>query len=441
MRTRTRGCRCCCLGISFFPIPILVIVTQALSGLLSRALRAPADMLGRSMLTTPFRHGFTAGALMVGMAILVSTWSNMTSLLDDWLGNIKFADGFAFNTIGISPEQQKAIAELPFVTDVCTVSLFPMRVFGRQIFGVEGIAPPTVTCFAFEPDKFFAMNNVTWAEVIPGGPSTAIAKVKDGSGVIVADRFITTQKVKIGDTLNLGVGKVRNDYTIVGAVNSVGLDIATQSFGIRSQYTELSISAVFVDLRTVQESFDNYDAHLMQLNLTSDVSDEYAIQEVARVAPGVQFHSGRWIVQTINDVARGMLAVQSTVAFAALVLACLGVGNVILANIHARRYEYGVLRAVGGHRMLLAKLIFGEAALIAITGALVGTLLGLHLAWVGANNYRDLLGLPVRLTFPQWPTTIGWIVVIVLTLLAALPGVWSVVRKQPSALLAAGRNG
>jgi putative ABC transport system permease protein len=117
------------------------------------------------------------------------------------------------------------------------------------------------------------------------------------------------------------------------------------------------------------------------------------------------------------------------------------VGNVLLANIHGRRFEYGVLRAVGGQRGLLARLIFGEAALLALTGAAVGTALGLHLAAVGAMQYRDLAGLPVRFTIPLWPMLWGWVVLLVLAMCAALPGVRSVTRPHPGALLAGGRHG
>ena len=68
-------------------------------------------------------------------------------------------------------------------------------------------------------------------------------------------------------------------------------------------------------------------------------------------------------------------------------------------------------------------------------------LLGMHLAWVGAENYRELAGLNVRLIFPTIPAIIGVGVLLLLTLLATLPGVWSVVRPQPEALMATGRNG
>ena len=66
---------------------------------------------------------------------------------------------------------------------------------------------------------------------------------------------------------------------------------------------------------------------------------------------------------------------------------------------------------------------------------------GRLLAWVGAENYRELAGLNVKLIFPTIPALIGVSVLLLLTLLATLPGVWSVVRPRPAALMAAGRNG
>jgi putative ABC transport system permease protein len=430
--------------------PVIVLAALLVAPLLELVLRLPSGMLRRSVLATPFRHGFTAGALMVGMALLVSSWSNATSLLEDWLGKIKFADAFAYRSAGIPLEQQRAIEALPFVEQTCPIGYMPVRVIDRQIFGVRGLAPPNITVMGFDVDRFFDLNAVEW---VAGEPDRAIAKLKDGSGLIVADRFLHTQRVKIGDRLKLGSGGaatdgsgegsggVRAEFEIVGAINSAGLDIVTQLFGIRSQYLDYSISCVFLDMATVERVFDNHDVLILQANLRGDITDEEATKIVEQTAPGVAFRSGRKIMDDINEIAVGALAVQTTVAFAALVLASLGVGNVILANIHGRRYEYGVLRAVGGQRALLVRLIFGEATLLAITAAIVGTGLGLHLAAVGAMNYRDLAGLPVRWNVPEWPTILGCLTLLALTLLAALPGVLSIVRPQPAALLAGGRHG
>jgi putative ABC transport system permease protein len=282
------------------------------------------------------------------------------------------------------------------------------------------------------------MNAVDW---VAGDRETALTRLRDGTGLVVADRFLTTQRVNIGDKLKIGSGKVQAEFEIVAAINSAGLDIVTQLFGIRSQYLDLSISAVFIDRDVVERIFDFRDVLILQANLSDDVSDVLAIKQVQAAAPGVAFRSGRQIVETVNEIAFAALTVQSTVAFAALVLASLGVGNVILANIHGRRYEYGVLRAVGGQRGLIVRLIFGEAVLLAMVAAVVGTGLGLHLAAMGALNYRQLAGLPVRFTIPELPTLLGCLTLLILTLLAALPGVLSIVRPSPSALLAGGRHG
>ena len=146
------------------------------------------------------------------------------------------------------------------------------------------------------------------------------------------------------------------------------------------------------------------------------------------------------MMNTIQELATTLLVIQSVIGFAALVLACIGVGNVIIAGIHGRRYEYGVLRAIGGHKSLLTRLVLGEAILLALAGAAVGTGLGMHTAWVSSIHYRRLLGIAVNVSLPEWPTILGWLTVVVLAMLASLPGLLSVLKPQPSRLLAAGRN-
>ncbi len=51
---------------------------------------------------------------------------------------------------------------------------------------------------------------------------------------------------------------------------------------------------------------------------------------------------------------------------------------------------------------------------------------------MGAVIYRELAGLKVKLIFPTIPALIGVGVLLLLTLLATLPGVWSLVRPRPA---------
>jgi putative ABC transport system permease protein len=425
------------IGYFILAVPMLLLVIALISRPVSRLLLLPADMLGQSARSTPYRNGFTAGALMVGISILVSTWSGGQSLMHDWLGKIEFADGFAYHPTGIRPEQQRAIAQLPFVEAYCPISYLPLRVIGQRVFGVEGVSPANVVAVGFDPEVFFAVNAVEWLQ---GEEQHAIRRLKEGDAVIVAERFLIARGISVGQTITLGAGRVERDFEIVGVVSSAGLDIATQVFGVRSAYMEYAVSTVFLDFDAVATHFDNRDAYLMQLNIAGDIADDEVRDAISEVAPGVRFRSGRWIIETINRVAVTLLAAQSAIAFIALFLACFGVGNVIIANIHSRRHEYGVLRAAGAQRGLLVRLILGEAGLIAVTGAVVGTALGLHLSWIGAIFYRDYAGIPLQVTIPVTPALIGWLILIVMALLVALPAALSIMRCTPSALLAVGRN-
>jgi len=425
------------LGWFLLGVPALVAVTYLLAPPLAALLRLPRDMLRGSMLTTPFRHGFTAGALMLGMAILVDAWACGISLLDDWIAQIRFADGFAARITGISPDEQQAIADLPFVDEVCPIGRIHAEIADRQIFGIKGISPPNVVCVGFDAERFFRMNRMDWAQ---GDPETAIPRLISGEGLIVADRFLTAKNIGVGEKLGLRVGRVTHEFEIVGVVGAAGLDIASQIFGIQTAYTEFALSCVFIDHDVMADVFDSRDIYLLQINLASDITDEEAARRIAEAAPGTFFRSGRWIKDTINEIMLGMLAVQSTVAFVALALASLAVGNVLAAHIHGRRYEFGVFRAAGAGRSTVLRLIMAEAAILAMTAATVGTAFGFHLAGMDVRLMHDLAGLPVRIGVPLGPIALGCAVLLALSLLAAVPSALGVLRHRPSALLAVGRN-
>ncbi len=420
------------LGWFLLAVPLLLAVTRALGPLLGRALGLPAGLVAGGVTATPFRHGFTAGALMVGIAILVAGWASGVAVQQDWIGRIRFADGFAVRITGITPEHRAAIAALPFVESTCPIGYLSARLVDRQVFGLSA-APPNVICVGFNAPEFFAMNAVDWIE---GDPATAIPQLAHGDAAIVAQRFLVAKGVGVGDTLTLGVGRKTKEFRIIGVVSSAGLDLTTQLFGIQSQYTDYAMSCVFVDFDTVSRVFGTNDAKMLQINLTDDVTDEEATRRIEEAVPGVLFRSGRWILDTVRSIANAVIAIHTVVAFAALVLASVAVGAVIAASIGTRRFEYGVLRAVGASRGTLLRLVLGETALLAVTGALTGTLLGFHLAFMDASNLRSLAGLPIGVAVPVGPIAIGWVVVILLASLAALLPAVRLVRRSPRDLVA-----
>ncbi|MFK7960149.1 MAG: FtsX-like permease family protein [Phycisphaerales bacterium] len=420
------------VGCFLLAVPVVLGVSYVLAPLLGRGLRLPADLLRGTVRATPFRHGFTGGALMIGIALLVSSWAGARSIQAGFIEQIRFADGFAFRPSGIADETVTAIRELPFVDEVTEVGQIQVRIVGEQVFGLDGISPRNVVLVGFDAEAFFRINRVKW---LAGDAETALPKLIDGDGILVAEQFLTAKGYTVGDSITLGVGRIEQEFEILGVIGAAGLDVAAQLFGIQSAYSELAVSCVFLDQATVADVFKSSDVHLVQVMLSDEIDDAAAEAAVAEVAPGVLFRSGRSIVKIVEDIAAAMLAIQTSVAFGALILATLAVANVIAADVTARRFEFGVMRSIGTERGTVARLVAAEAVIMGVTGGIIGSLLGLQMAAADVSLIRGLAGFDVSLSLPLGPAAIGWVVLLILSVLAAVPAARRLLRRTPAELV------
>jgi ABC-type antimicrobial peptide transport system permease subunit len=97
-----------------------------------------------------------------------------------------------------------------------------------------------------------------------------------------------------------------------------------------------------------------------------------------------------------------------------------------------------VLRAIGAHKSLLARLVLAEAVIIAVSACMLGTVMGIHAAWGGQRVNSLLIGLKLtRIVPPIGATAAGWGMLTVITLGAAFPAIWRLMKRQPRELLAA----
>ena len=423
-------------GWFLLSVPVLWVAALALAGPLERLMRIPRGLLSGAVRQAPYRLGFTAGALMVGVSILASTWTNGTAVVRDISERVRISDGFVFKANGMTVAEQDRVRAIPGVEGTVPIGYLPLKVIGETVFGVEGIGTPNVVCIGFPPEEFLRLNRLEWIE---GSPEEALPKLKAGTGILVAKEFLVARGKRPGDRIRLGGGKTEKDYEIVGVVGAAGLDVAVQFFGIRSMYTENAVSCVFMDFDEVARSFGSREAFILQVDIDDASPAELDAQlgdAVTDQVPGAVFASGRAIRQAILTVGDRILAVTSAIAFAALALACFGVGNVVAANIGARKFEYGVLRATGATPGLLARLVLGEVLLLTVAGAIVGTALGLHLARMGVRWHRELGGQEIAFEPPLAPLAIGWLVLAAMTVASALPAVRALMRRSVRDLVA-----
>ena len=426
-------------------VPVFAVLAPMLARPVAAIFRLPITLVRGNLADGVIRLGLTAGALMVGLSVLVSTWSNGLALVNDFRERVKFADGFVMKTGGLGEEEQAFLRTIPGVVGASPVGYLPLRVAEQDRLGTGEFAPPNVVCVGFVPEEFLSFNRVDW---IQGSPEVAIPRLSEGDAVLVAKEFLVARELGVGDIINLGAEGDEHPFEIVGVVGAAGLDMATGIFGIRSVYLDHAVSCVFMDFEVVAERFGTREAFIMQLDLElptdpaeADAAETEITEIVREEVPGAIFASGRSIKTLVDEIGGRVLAVTTSIATAALLLACLGVGNVVAAGITARGYEFGVLRAVGGSPGTAPRLVLAEITVTGIAAAITGTALGIHLAWIGVLMYEDLAGINLELSIPVLATSIGAMVVVASALLASIPASWSLLRKPPRALLATGRAG
>ena len=416
------------VGWFLLAVPVLALVARVACRPIERLLALPRGVLAGSSQAHPYRFGLVAGALMVGVGILVSTWTNGRALLDEISERVRFGDAFAFKTTGFSAEETARLRALDGPTASAAIGYMPLQVLGTQVFGLTGLSPTSVVCIGFEPRPFLAMNRLEW---IAGDPEHATRRLLDGDAVLVAQEFLVARGLGVGSTITIGSASHSVPVEIVGVVGAAGLDVATQFFGIRSLYSEHAVSCIFMDFDAVARHFGSRESYIVQMQLPDSVSDDAEAALAASVedaVPGAVFASGRQIRREISRIGHIMLGVSSGVACGALGLACIAASSVIAAGVAGRAQEFGVIQAVGGSRAVVVRMVCGEALLIGITASAVGAGFGMHLAWMGTRMYRELGGL--ELVYAVQPDIIALGAAVVIA--AAIAASWPAGRRTAS---------
>lgn len=428
-------------GYFLLSVPTVVAVVHVFEGLVRRVFGLPAGVLGRQVLATPYRHGFTAGAMMLGLALLVGIWTNGNAVMRDWLGKLEFPDAFAYGIGNMDERTLEAIGQIEGVARdengdalICPLTLQSLQ---TGAFGVSSLQTYATSFVAFEPREFFAMMELTWVE---GDRASAMEALERGNAVLVANEFRVARGIGVGDTIELGWDGKVHEFAVVGVVNSPGLDVASQFFNFGDDYLENAVNAVFGSRADLKRIFGNDTVDFVQIDAVEGYDDERLLGDLQKI-PGVLLAgTGRQIKDEIRSFMGRTMLVFSTVALAAMLVACFGVANLIVAGIQARRFEFGVLRSIGATRGQVVRLVMGEAVIISIAASVLGTLMGVQIAWGGQQMNEAVIGLDLDLHVPVVPVVVGWGIVSAITLGAAFPAVWALGRKKPRELLGAVRG-
>ena len=122
-----------------------------------------------------------------------------------------------------------------------------------------------------------------------------------------------------------------------------------------------------------------------------------------------------------------------------MIVAALGITNTIMAGIRSRRWQFGILRAIGVTRGQLLRLVLAEALLLGLIGVAMGMGAGMLMSFNANELTRAIVGFTVQIRVPWGIISIGIGVVMLTSILASLWPAILVARTEPLKLLQAGR--
>jgi putative ABC transport system permease protein len=162
-------------------------------------------------------------------------------------------------------------------------------------------------------------------------------------------------------------------------------------------------SSVFIPLEQAEEFFETSIADIILVQLDTD--DEEIINEVAReiellFSEQIQVVIPTALLASISAIISAIELFMAAVAMISLVVAGVGIMNIMLTTILERTREIGILKSLGMKNRAVLAIFLAESLIIGFLGSIVGITLGWTMAWaLGEFGIGDFIAQSLSGTF------------------------------------------
>ena len=174
----------------------------------------------------------------------------------------------------------------------------------------------------------------------------------------------------------VGYQKAKQNRLTLGKTLRLSRTIELPIVGIVKAGSGFADSFIYVPMEVVQRALntENYSVILVYLK------DGYSAEEVAKrieaLIPGVDAQSTTEAVKYAERAIKIGDVIRFGISLIALVVGGLLVANTVMMSVYERIREFGVMRAIGARRGFIFRLVLLEALLLALTGGVIGVVLG-----------------------------------------------------------------
>jgi putative ABC transport system permease protein len=136
--------------------------------------------------------------------------------------------------------------------------------------------------------------------------------------------------------------------------------------------------------------------------------------------PSKAFVTARELKQQIDRSIDRVTLLLSAIPAVGLIVAALGVANLMAAGVAARSRQTAVLRAIGVTKNQMSRMVIGEALVLGLLGSVMGLALGFYLGRTSNFMTELLSGFQPEFAIPWAKVCLGAALATGLCLLAAL---------------------
>lgn len=392
------------LGVGGFYVALIALgpfvaspISRAASPVLGKVRGAAGTMAGRNAARNPKRTAITAGAVAVGLSLIIG----VATLGSSAKASIREAIGESF--IGdyiVSPKQQNnGVGGLPneMVAEIESSGIGDVLSIGAS-FGTVGDSSEGSLLVAIDPADAQTLFTFDFDE---GGFGDLTA-----GGVLLKDSKAKDLGVGIGDTVPITLlGQAVDDLTVQGIYTTSG-------------FTDVLVSRdLFASTPTLMQYFQVY---VKGADGETD-SARAALDAIVDQYPTAQVQSRNGFIDNQSSQIDGFLNFLYALLGMSVFIAVIGVAITLWLAVWERRREIGLLRAVGMTKRQVRSSVLWESLITGVVGVVMGVALGSVLGWIIVKSFEDD-GLGV-FELPTSTLLVSAVVLLVLSGLAALvPG-------------------
>ncbi len=324
------------------------------------------DLARGNLVRQPGRAAITGGTLMIGLATLVTIAAIVVAFggLINALADANFGSDIILlppsisiydTVVGADENLAARLRALPEVETVGTLR-YASATAGEQSLQVLGIDPkeyPKVATFEFSE----------------GEPDEVYAALDSGRNAIVSSLALSSLRLSVGSDVVLQTATGPQTYHIAGVAN----DLFT-----------FKLAVMFISQANLAADFNKTEDIMLMLNLRPEADSAAALAKVQNIVADYPQFTARLTGEyreEIVSVSTSAMNLFYALAFLILLPAALGLLNTLTINILERTREIGVVRAVGGSRKQVRRIVTAEALLLGVFGAALGVLAGVAMSY------------------------------------------------------------